>query len=135
VASETVLRAEPTHVCGLRDHFRGGQRTDARQREHARSEDADLGSDAALELVCRDREFADPGHEVHWDDGAGLAEYADAVVDAIADAKDLVLVAQSFGGFTAPLVCERVPVDLLVLVAAMILVPVEAASGYWANTQ
>jgi alpha-beta hydrolase superfamily lysophospholipase len=90
-----------------------------------------LSSDAALELVRRDREFADPGHEVPWDDGAGLAEYADAVVDAIGDAKDLVLVAQSFGGFTAPLVCERVPVDLMVLVAAMIPVPGEAASGYW----
>jgi hypothetical protein len=84
-----------------------------------------LSSDAALELVRRDREFADPGHEVPWDDGAGLAEYADAVVDAIGDAKDLVLVAQSFSGFTAPLVCERVPVDLMVLVAAMIPVPGE----------
>ncbi len=29
--------------------------------------------------------------------------------------QDLVLVAQSFGGFTAPLICERVPVDLMVL--------------------
>jgi pimeloyl-ACP methyl ester carboxylesterase len=81
------------------------------------------------------------GHEVVTmdlpceDDGAGLAEYADAVVDAIGDAKDVVLVAQSFGGFTAPLVCERVPVDLMVLVAAMIPAPGEAASDYWANTQ
>ena len=33
-----------------------------------------------------------------------------------ATARDLVVVAQSFGGFTAPLVCERVPVELLVLV-------------------
>src|SRR4029453_7330248 len=81
------------------------------------------------------------GHEVitmdlpSEDDGAGLAEYADAVVDAIGNAKDLVLVAQSFGGFTAPLVCERVPVDLMVLVAAMIPAPGEAASDYWTNTQ
>ena len=37
-----------------------------------------------------------------------------------ATARDLVLVAQSLGGFTAPLVCERVPVDLMVLVAAMV---------------
>ena len=45
---------------------------------------------------------------------------ATTVVDAIADRTGLVLVAQSFGGFTAPLVCERVPVGLMVLVAAMI---------------
>lgn len=68
------------------------------------------------------------------DDSAGLAEYADTVVDAIGDRRDLVLVAQSFGGFTAPLVCERVPVDLMVLVAAMIPLPGEAANDYWTNT-
>lgn len=68
------------------------------------------------------------------DDSAGLAEYADAVVDAIGDRKDLVLVAQSFGGFTAPLVCARVAVDLMVLVAAMIPTPGEKANDYWTNT-
>jgi pimeloyl-ACP methyl ester carboxylesterase len=68
------------------------------------------------------------------DDSAGLDEYADTVVDAIGDRSDLVLVAQSFGGFTAPLVCERVPVDLMVLVAAMIPAPGEAANDYWTNT-
>jgi pimeloyl-ACP methyl ester carboxylesterase len=68
------------------------------------------------------------------DDTAGLAEYADTVVDAIGDHKDLVLVAQSFGGFTAPLVCEQVPVDLMVLVAAMIPSPGEAPNDYWTNT-
>jgi pimeloyl-ACP methyl ester carboxylesterase len=68
------------------------------------------------------------------DDSAGLAEYTDTVIDAIGDRRDLVLVAQSFGGFTAPLVCERVPVDLLVLVAAMIPSPGEAPGDYWTNT-
>jgi hypothetical protein len=34
------------------------------------------------------------------DDSAGLPEYADTVVDAIGDRADLVVVAQSFGGFT-----------------------------------
>jgi pimeloyl-ACP methyl ester carboxylesterase len=68
------------------------------------------------------------------DDSAGLDEYADTVVDAIGDRRDLVLVAQSFGGFTAPLVCERVPVELMVLVAAMIPSPGEAANDYWTNT-
>ncbi len=45
------------------------------------------------------------------DDRAGFAEYADVVVDAIGDRRDLVVVAQSLGGFTAPLVGERRPVD------------------------
>jgi hypothetical protein len=67
-------------------------------------------------------------------DSAGLAQYADEVVEAIGGRRDLVLVAQSFGGFTAPLVCERVPVDLMILVAAMIPSPGEAANEYWANT-
>jgi pimeloyl-ACP methyl ester carboxylesterase len=69
------------------------------------------------------------------DDSAGLPEYADTVVGAIADRTDLVLVAQSFGGFTAPLVCERVPVKMLVLVAPMIPAPGEAPADYWRNTR
>jgi pimeloyl-ACP methyl ester carboxylesterase len=35
------------------------------------------------------------------DDSAGLSEYVDAVVQAIGDRIDLVVVAQSLGGFTA----------------------------------
>jgi pimeloyl-ACP methyl ester carboxylesterase len=69
------------------------------------------------------------------DDSAGLPEYADAVVGAIADLTDLVVVAQSFGGFTAPLVCERVAVKLLVLVAPVIPAPGEAPAEYWTNTR
>jgi pimeloyl-ACP methyl ester carboxylesterase len=69
------------------------------------------------------------------DDSAGLPEYADAVVDAIGGRTDLVVVAQSLGGFTAPLVCERVAVDLLVLVAPMVPAPGEAPADYWANTR
>ena len=68
------------------------------------------------------------------DDAAGLSDYADVVVTAVGGRKDLVVVAQSFGGFTAPLVCERLPVDLMVLVAAMIPAPGEAPNDYWANT-
>ena len=68
------------------------------------------------------------------DDSAGLAEYADSVVDAIGDRSDLVVVAQSFGGFTAPLVCDRVPVDLLVLVAGMVPLPGEPPGDWWTNT-
>jgi pimeloyl-ACP methyl ester carboxylesterase len=68
------------------------------------------------------------------DDTAGLAEYADVVIGAIGDRTDLVLVAQSMAGFTAPLVCERVPVDMMVLVAAMVPSPGEPPGEWWANT-
>jgi pimeloyl-ACP methyl ester carboxylesterase len=68
------------------------------------------------------------------DDTAGLAEYADTVVEAIGDRSNLVLVAQSLAGFTAPLVCERVPVDMLVMLAAMVPSPGEPPGEWWANT-
>ena len=75
------------------------------------------------------------------DDSAGLTEYTDAVVAAIAGRGDdarpgapLVVVAQSMGGFTGPLVCERVPVDLLVLLNAMVPAPGESGGQWWANT-
>jgi pimeloyl-ACP methyl ester carboxylesterase len=68
------------------------------------------------------------------DDSAGLSDYAAVVVDAIGLRDDLIVVGQSLGGFTAPLVCDRVPVDLLILVAAMVPVPGETPGDWWANT-
>ena len=68
------------------------------------------------------------------EESAGWWEYADAVVHAVGDRSDVVVVAHSLGGFTAPLVCVRIPVDLLVLVAAMIPAPGELLADWWANT-
>jgi pimeloyl-ACP methyl ester carboxylesterase len=68
------------------------------------------------------------------DDSAGLAEYTDTVVDAVGERTDLILVAQSMAGFTAPLVCEHALVDLMVLVAAMVPLPGERPGDWWANT-
>lgn len=68
------------------------------------------------------------------DDSAGFVEYADAVVDAVGDRTDLIVVAQSLGGFTAPLVCERLPVRLMILLAAMVPVPGEPPGAWWGNT-
>ncbi len=68
------------------------------------------------------------------DDRAGLIEYADSVVDAIGNRRNLILVAQSMAGFTAPIVCDRVPVDLLIMVAAMIPRPHESPGEWWDNT-
>jgi len=68
------------------------------------------------------------------DDTAGLLEYRDTVLDAIGNRRDLVVVAQSMGAFTAPLLCDHVPVDLLVLVAAMVPSPGESPGAWWTNT-
>ena len=54
---------------------------------------------------------------------------------AIGDRRDIVLVAQSLAGFTAPLVCERLQVDLLVLLNAMIPLPGETGKDWWTNGQ
>lgn len=68
------------------------------------------------------------------DESAGLPEYADAVAEAIGGRHDVVLVAQSMGGFTAPVVCARIPVRLLVLLNAMIPLPGETPGAWWDNT-
>ncbi len=68
------------------------------------------------------------------DDSAGLDAYADAVVAAIGDRSPVVLVAQSMGGLTAPLVCERVPVQQLVLLNAMVPRPGETGGEWWTVT-
>jgi len=65
---------------------------------------------------------------------AGWGEYADTVVHALGNRRDVVVVGHSLGGFTAPLVCAQTPVDLLVLVAAMIPSPGELFSDWWTNT-
>jgi pimeloyl-ACP methyl ester carboxylesterase len=68
------------------------------------------------------------------DETAGLAEYADAVVAAIGDRSPIVLVAQSMGGFTAPLVCDRLGAQGMVMLAAMIPSPRERGADWWGNT-
>jgi pimeloyl-ACP methyl ester carboxylesterase len=69
------------------------------------------------------------------DDAAGIAEYADTVVEAIGERTDLVVAGQSLGGSTAPLVCDRAPAKLLVLIAATIPAPGESVADYWTNTR
>jgi pimeloyl-ACP methyl ester carboxylesterase len=68
------------------------------------------------------------------DDAAGLPEYANVVLDAIGHAQHVVVVGQSLGGFTAPLVCERIATDLLVLLAPMIPAPGDSPASYWTST-
>jgi pimeloyl-ACP methyl ester carboxylesterase len=98
------------------------------------------GGDSAWSWHLVAAELRKRGHDVVAidlpadDESAGLWDYADAVVDAIGDRTNLVVVAHSFGGFTAPLVCARVPVRALVMVTAMIPAPGEAPADWWDNT-
>jgi pimeloyl-ACP methyl ester carboxylesterase len=69
------------------------------------------------------------------DDSAGWWDYADTVVEAARGQPHLIVVGHSLGGFTAPLVCARRPVDLLVLVAAMVPSPGESFSDWWNNSR
>jgi pimeloyl-ACP methyl ester carboxylesterase len=68
------------------------------------------------------------------DNTAGLGDYADIVVRAIGQRTNVILVAQSLGGFTAPLVCERTAIRMLVFVNAMVPLPGETAGAWWKNT-
>jgi pimeloyl-ACP methyl ester carboxylesterase len=67
------------------------------------------------------------------DPRAGLSVYAERVLEAIGT-RDVILVAQSLGGFTAALVCPQARVRMLVFVNAMIPAPGETAGEWWANT-
>lgn len=90
------------------------------------------------------RELEARGHRVFTpdlqadDDALTLTDYADAVVEEVdvggGAVGDVVVVGHSFGGFTAPLVAERLSADTLVLLAGMIPAPGEAPDQWWANT-
>lgn len=96
--------------------------------------------DVAWSWHLLEAELRDRGHDVVAvdlpcdDDAAGLAAYTDTVVEAVGERPEPVVVAHSFGGFTGPLVCARVPVELLVLLTAMVPAPGEAPGEWWANT-
>ena len=68
------------------------------------------------------------------DPAAGLPEYAGLVAGAIGSRDNVVLVAMSLGGFTAPMVAARTPVRSLVFVNAMIPNPGETPGAWWENT-
>ncbi len=80
------------------------------------------------------------GHDVVAPDLPGddeshtLVDYADAVVEAVGARRNLVVVGHSFGAFTAPLVADRLPTDVLVLMAGMVPSPGESPDEWWANS-
>lgn len=68
------------------------------------------------------------------DPEATPSDHADAVAAAAPAAGELVVVAQSLGAFTGPLVTTRLPVAQLILLAPMIPTPGETAGQWWENT-
>jgi len=87
----------------------------------------------AAELGARGHDAVAPDLPAD-DDTASLGTYADAVVDAIGERTGLIVVGQSFGAFTAPLVCDRLQAELLVFVAGMIPSPGERPDDWWSET-
>jgi pimeloyl-ACP methyl ester carboxylesterase len=82
--------------------------------------------EAGHDAIAVDLPSADPA--------AGLSAYASVVAKTSAGYHDIVLVAQSMGGFTAPLAAELMPVRTLVLVNAMIPAPGETPGAWSGNT-
>ncbi|MEJ3653193.1 alpha/beta hydrolase [Actinomycetes bacterium KLBMP 9759] len=68
------------------------------------------------------------------DDTETVAGYADSVVGMLDAPEELFVVAHSFGGFTAPLVAQRLPTAGLVYVTAMVPEPGESPADWWTNT-
>jgi len=69
------------------------------------------------------------------DDSADLTTYADVVCEAVAGVGGpLVLVGQSMGAFTAPMVADRVAATLIVLVNPMVPTAGESPGQWWDAT-
>lgn len=76
---------------------------------------SEILDDAGIESIAPDLPITDPN--------AGCGEYADAMVDAVGERADLVVVGHSAGGLTAPLVAERLGAARLVMVAPLVPKP------------
>jgi pimeloyl-ACP methyl ester carboxylesterase len=86
-----------------------------------------LLTDAGADVVAVDLPAAD--------DSADLNTYADVVCRAVADVTGpLVVVGQSMGAFTAPIVATRVPTSAIVLVNPMVPAAGESPGTWWAAT-
>ncbi|MEU8071093.1 alpha/beta hydrolase [Micromonospora sp. NPDC049151] len=85
------------------------------------------------ELAARGHDAVVPELPI-GDRSAGFAEFRQAVIDAVGERDDLVVVGHSYGAFTASLVADRLPVRLLVLLTPMIPRPGEKPGDWWGNT-
>lgn len=85
-----------------------------------------LLKDAGQQAIAVDLPSDDPD--------AGLAEYARLVAGVADGHSNPVLVAQSLGGFTAPMAAVKIDVRAMVFVNAMIPKPGETAGEWWDAT-
>jgi pimeloyl-ACP methyl ester carboxylesterase len=85
-----------------------------------------LLNDAGHQAIAVDLPSEDPE--------AGLAEYARLVASAADGHDNVVLVAQSLGGFTAPMAAMGIDVGAMVFVNAMVPRPGETAGEWWEAT-
>ncbi|MBB4662787.1 alpha/beta fold hydrolase [Conexibacter arvalis] len=90
---------------------------------------ADTVADA-VEAAWRERDAAGDGRRGR----AGAAGAGGATGAGRSGPDQLVVVAHSLGGFTAPRLCARLPIDLFVLVSAMVPLPGESGSEWWEAT-
>jgi len=67
-------------------------------------------------------------------DTATLDDYVSTVADAAGSRRDLVIVSQSYGAFTATVAASLLPARQLVLLAGMIPAPGESPAQWWAST-
>ncbi|EMD30181.1 alpha/beta fold hydrolase [Amycolatopsis azurea] len=98
------------------------------------------GGGSAWDFHLLEAELTGRGHDVVAvnlpieDENAGFPEHVDAVVNAIGDRDDLVVLGHSYGGFTAPIVAGKLSARLLVMLTAMIPKPGESPGDWWGNT-
>ncbi|MEU7011297.1 alpha/beta hydrolase [Streptomyces sp. NPDC046332] len=98
------------------------------------------GGDSGWVWHLLEAELRSRGHETVAPDlpsdqpSAGLSDYADAVIEAVGERRNLVVVGHSYGAFTAPIVADRLPVGVLVLLAGMIPAPGERPDDWWETT-
>jgi len=98
------------------------------------------GGGSAWDFHLLEAELTGRGHDVVAvnlpieDEKAGFLEHVDAVVNAIGDRDDLVVLGHSYGGFTAPIVAGKLSARLLVMLTAMIPKPGESPGDWWGNT-
>jgi hypothetical protein len=69
------------------------------------------------------------------DPEATPSDHAEAILEALPDEREVVVVAQSLGAFAGPLVAARAPVSQLILLAPMIPSPGETAGEWWGDVR
>lgn len=87
-----------------------------------------------------EQELADRGHrsvavDLPSDDPtSSLRDHVDVIVEVAGERPDVVIVAQSLGGFAGSWAATRLPTARIVLLNAMIPTPGEMAGEWWENT-